>query len=241
MSKDVEKSARGGKLGQMRWMFNRIAPSYDFLNHLFTLNIDQLWRRRLARMVAQERPKQVLDLATGTADLAIALARKLPEAEILGLDISTEMMAVGEKKICKAGLEQRITLDEGNAEALTQGDESFDAVTVGFGVRNFDHLAQCFAEMHRVVRSEGRVAILELSTPRNRFVRAFYNGYAHHFMPWLGGLISHDKAAYRYLPASISAFHRPERVVEMLTEAGFKQVEAHKQLFGIAYIYLAVK
>ncbi|MBQ1938679.1 MAG: class I SAM-dependent methyltransferase, partial [Alistipes sp.] len=127
----MENSARGGKLGQMRWMFNRIAPSYDFLNHLFTLNIDQLWRRRLARMVAQERPKQVLDLATGTADLAIALARKLPEAEILGLDISTEMMAVGEKKICKAGLEQRITLDEGNAEALTQGDESFDAVTVG--------------------------------------------------------------------------------------------------------------
>lgn len=240
-NKQPNNQPANGKLEQMRVMFNRIAPSYDLLNHLFTCNIDQLWRRRAVRMVAQKGPKRVLDLATGTADLAIALARKMERVEVLGLDISTEMLAVGRQKVERANLTERITLKEGNAEALEVADGSFDAVTVGFGVRNFAHLEQCFAEMYRVLQADGSVMILELSTPRNPLIRTLYNFYAHRFMPWLGGLISGNKQAYRYLPSSISAFHRPERVVEMLTEAGFKGVEAHKQLFGIAYIYFATK
>lgn len=228
-----------GKKAQMRSMFDRIASSYDLLNHLLSLQIDRLWRRRAVRRVAAAKPSVVLDLATGTGDLAIELADKLPTATIRGVDLSPEMLAVARKKILAQGMQERITVEEGDAEALTQEDASVDLVTVGFGVRNFDRLDRCFEEMHRVLRVGGEVMILELSTPKNPFVRALYTFYSKRFMPWFGGLISGQRQAYHYLPASVRAFDRPERVLERMQAAGFTECRAESLTFGIAYIYTA--
>lgn len=239
MNNQTEKMTPKGKKEQMRTMFNRIAPSYDRLNHLLSFQIDRLWRRRATRLVAANHPRTILDLATGTGDLAIDLARHIPSATICGLDLSEEMLAVARQKIRRAGLEQRVTVAEGDAEQLTAATAGFDAVTVGFGVRNFAHLEQCLAEMYRVLREGGEVMILELSTPKNRLIRSLYEFYSFRFMPWIGGLISGERQAYRYLPASVHAFHRPERVVELLQQAGFKECSARSQTFGIAHIYTA--
>lgn len=220
-------------------MFNRIAPNYDFLNHLLSFQIDRLWRRRASRLVATAQPRAILDIATGTGDLAIDLARHIPSVMICGVDLSEEMLEVARGKVERAGLIDRITLVEGDAESLGGAAERFDAVTVGFGVRNFAHLEQCLAEMYRVLRDDGMVMILELSTPRNRLIRSIYTFYSFRFMPWIGGLLSGQRTAYRYLPASVHAFHAPQRVIELLQQAGFKSCEAHSQTFGIAHIYTA--
>ena len=230
-----------GKKEQMRQMFDRIAPSYDRLNHIMSLNIDRSWRKRGVALVKKGAPKRILDLATGTADLAIYMAEQMPDVQIVGGDISAEMLEVGARKVRKAGLAQRITLCRADAEALAFEPESFDAVTVAFGVRNFADLSLSLSQMHRVLRTGGQVMILELSTPRNSLVRWCYELYAFRFLPWIGGLISRDKPAYRYLPASIRAFHRPERVVEMMREAGFREVIKESKCFGIAHIYTAKK
>lgn len=233
------QSTPKGKKEQMRQMFNRIATHYDSLNHIMSLNIDRSWRKRGVALVAQGRPQRILDLATGTADLAIEMAERIPEAAVVGVDLSTEMLAVGQEKVRKAGLAARVTLCEGDAEALPFEQATFDAVTVAFGVRNFADLPLCLREIHRVLRPEGRVLILELSTPANPLVRWCYECYAFHFLPWVGGLISSDKAAYRYLPASIRAFHRPEAVVQMMREAGFQEIVCERKCLGVAHIYYA--
>lgn len=237
----TRKSLSGGKKEQMRQMFNRIAPSYDKLNHILSLNIDRGWRKRGVRLLREAAPKRILDLATGTADLAIYMAHELPEAEIVGVDLSSEMLEVGRQKVAEKFLTGRVTLREGDAEALAFDAESFDAVTVAFGVRNFARLALCFEQMYRVLREGGRVMIIELSTPQHPVVRWCYELYAFRLIPLLGGLISRDKAAYRYLPNSIRAFHAPERVVEMLQEAGFAEVRKERKCLGIAHIYTAQK
>ena len=230
-----------GKKAQMRNMFNRIAPTYDALNHLFSCQIDRLWRNRAICLVAAQQPRKLLDLATGTGDMAVALAQHLPQCEVLGLDLSEEMLAIAQQKAEARGYSERITLQTGDAEQLTLPDEAFDAVTVGFGIRNFANLEQCFAEMHRVLRPDGQVVIVELTTPKNRLVRTFYEFYSFRFMPWLGGLISREKQAYRYLPASVHAFHSPERVVEMMTAAGFRNCQARSMTLGIAHIFTATR
>lgn len=241
MSSEKRRPVTTGKSEQMRMMFNRIAPSYDRLNHLLSFQIDRLWRRRAVRHVADAAPASVLDLATGTGDLAIELARRIPTATIYGIDLSEEMLAVARQKIVRAALSDRVVVTEGNAEQLSVESERFDAVTVGFGVRNFAHLEQCLAEIRRVLRKGGMVMILELSTPKNRLIRALYKFYSFRFMPWIGGLLSGERQAYRYLPASVHAFHRPERVVELLQQAGFKACTAYSQTFGIAHIYTAIR
>lgn len=223
----------------MRSMFDRIAPSYDRLNHLLSMQIDRRWRRRACRRVAEGNPRTILDLATGTGDLAIELARLLPEATVLGLDLSAEMLAVARTKIAEQGLQGRITVEEGDAEALPVPDGAFDRVTVAFGVRNFARLDQCLREMHRVLRKGGEVMILELSTPKNRVLRALYAFYSFRLMPLIGGWISGERQAYRYLPASVHAFHAPQRVVEMMQEAGFTDCHAESLTCGIAHIYTA--
>ena len=228
-----------GKKAQMRSMFDRIAPSYDSLNHLLSMQIDRLWRRKACRRVAEGAPRRILDLATGTGDLAIALARCLPEAEILGLDLSPEMLAVARKKITAAGLQECICVEEGDAEALPVADGAFDRVTVGFGVRNFARLELSLQEMHRVLSAGGEVMILELSIPKSRLIRALYTFYSFRLIPFIGGLISGERQAYRYLPASVHAFYAPERVVEMMQEAGFTACCAESLTFGIAHIYTA--
>ena len=233
-------AAAGGKKEQMRSMFNRIAPSYDRLNHLLSFGIDRLWRRRATRRVAAAAPVAILDLATGTGDWALLLAQRLPAAEIVGLDLSSEMLEAARRKADRCRLTApRLTFAEGDAEQLPLADGSVDAVTVGFGVRNFARLEQCLAEMHRVLRPDGTVAVLELSIPKNRLWRAIYGLYSDRLLPFVGGVLSGDRKAYRYLPASVRAFHTPERFVELMQAAGFRDCCAEALSGGIAYLYTA--
>lgn len=231
----------GGKKSQIRTMFNNIAPTYDRLNHMLSMNVDRLWRRRTVKAVARFEPLSVLDVATGTGDLAVALAQRLPEARIRGVDLSAEMLKVACEKVGRLGLDGRITLGEGDAEHLGFDDGSFDAVTVAFGVRNFENLEAGLREMHRVLRPGGILAVLELASPRNRAVRLLYDAYSHRVLPRIGGMVSSDSRAYEYLPASVDEFPSPERFGRMLKDAGFADCRIRSQSFGIATIFEAVK
>lgn len=222
-------------------MFDRIAPSYDTLNHLMSLGIDHLWRRRAVRELREFAPKRVLDLATGTCDLAIAIAKGIEGVKVTGTDISTEMVEVGRAKVAERGLSEQIELGIADAEQLPYGEGEYDAVTVGFGVRNFVHKEQGLSEMARVLRSGGVVEILELSRPTNKIFGPIFRFYFHKLMPIVGGWISGDRAAYNYLPASVDKFPAPQRFVEMMREAGFEECCAISLTFGVAYIYIGVK
>lgn len=229
------------KKSQVRTMFDRIAPSYDALNHLFSFGIDHLWRRRTVRELRKYAPERVLDVATGTCDLAIALAKGIEGVKVTGVDLSSEMVEIGRKKVAKKGLAERIELSIGDAEKLEFADESFDAVTVGFGVRNFAHKELGLKEMTRTLRKGGVMAILEFSQPNNKIYGALYRFYFHKVMPVVGGWLSRDRAAYAYLPASVDKFPAPERFVEMMREAGLSECSAEPLTFGTAYIYIGVK
>lgn len=230
------------KKEQVEEMFDNIAPTYDRLNHIMSLNIDRIWRRRVMRIVRRVKPQQIMDVATGTGDLAIAMARKVNEAHILGVDLSEEMLGEARKKIQKQGLEKRISLEKGDAENLTMvASESIDTATVAFGVRNFENIERGLSEIYRTLRPGGKLVVLEFSMPKNRLVRWVYRQYAHRLLPRIGGMISKDKQAYTYLPDSVEEFPAPERFAEMLKEVGFKSVKLSSQSFGIAYIYDATK
>lgn len=221
-------------------MFDDIAPTYDFLNHVLSLGIDRGWRRRVVRRAADffdTRGVRLLDVATGTGDLAIALARRLPAAEVAGIDISERMMEVGRAKIARAGLSERIELRTGDAERLDFADGSFNGVTAAFGVRNFGDIAAGLAEMRRVLRQGGRCWILEFSEPRGRIFGPLYAFYFHRVLPLLGRLVSRDGGAYSYLPRSVGAFPPPAEFSKMLLKAGFSEVRARRLSMGIAYIY----
>lgn len=234
-------SAASTSKNPIRAMFDRIAPSYDPLNHLFSLGIDHLWRRRTVRELRGGAPKRVLDLATGTCDLAIAIAKGIDDVKVTGADISTEMVEVGRKKVAKRGLNERIELVIADAERLPYAEGDFDAVTVGFGVRNFAHKELGLSEMTRVLRTGGVVAVLEFSRPKNKIIAPLYRFYLHRVMPVVGGWLSGDRAAYDYLPASVDHFPAPERFVEMMSEAGLTECRALPLTFGIAYLYIGRK
>lgn len=227
------------KKEQVRDMFDNIAPTYDRLNHILSINIDRLWRRRVVRVVRSMHPRRILDVATGTGDLAIAMARKITDCRILGVDLSEQMLSIAREKVAARGLVERITLSVGDAEHLEVADGSVDVVTVAFGVRNFENLEQGLREMHRTINEGGHIVILEFSTPRSRLFGALYRWYSHKVLPFVGRLISRDGAAYDYLPSSVDEFPSPERFMEMMREAGFKNCKARSQSFGIAQIYTA--
>ena len=230
------------KKEQVEEMFDSIAPTYDKLNHILSLNIDRIWRRRVMRIVRRSKAVRIMDVATGTGDLAIAMAKRVDRTQILGVDLSEEMLAVARQKIQKQGLEERIMLEKGDAENLSMvADGSIDAVTVAFGVRNFENMERGLREMWRTLKDGGKLVVLEFSTPKNRFIRWIYAQYSHRIIPRIGSLISKDKRAYVYLPESVDEFPSPERFSEMLQEAGFKSVKRRSQSFGIAYIYEAIK
>ncbi len=229
------------KKTQIRAMFNSIAPRYDFLNHILSLNIDRLWRRRTVSEVARCNPCRILDVATGTGDLAIAMARRIPQTHVLGVDLSERMLDVARKKVTVAGLDDRVELAVGDAEHLAVPDASVDVATVAFGVRNFGDLAAGLRELARAIKPQGRVVILEFSRPRNRIFRAFYEFYTYKVLPRIGGVVSRDKRAYEYLPASVGEFPAPETFLKMLAEAGFTNCRARSQSFGIAHIYIGEK
>lgn len=227
------------KKEQVRTMFDRIAGRYDLLNHVLSMSIDRLWRRRTVRLVAARAPRRVLDVATGTGDLALALARALPEARITGLDLSEGMLAAARGKVAARGLSGRIELVRGDAEHLAWPDATFDAVTVAFGVRNFGDLERGLSELARVLRPGGQLAVLEFSRPDNPLFRRLYEFYSGRILPRIGGLLSRDKRAYEYLPASVGAFPPPEEFLAMLRAAGLADCTARSQSFGIARIYTA--
>ena len=230
------------KKEQVEQMFDNIAPNYDRLNHILSLNIDRMWRRRVMRIVRRSKANKIMDIATGTGDLAIAMAKRMERAEILGIDLSEEMLAVARSKVNRLGLERRITLLKGDAESLTMvADGVMDVATVAFGVRNFENLEGGLAEIYRTLKAGGKLVVLEFSIPRNRLVRWVYAQYSHRLIPRIGALISKDREAYTYLPESVDEFPSPERFTDMLLGVGFKEVRRRSQSFGIAHIYEAVK
>lgn len=230
-----------GKKDQVRNMFNRIAGNYDFLNHFLSLGIDVYWRKRLVKLLKRKQPKTVLDIATGTGDLAIAISKRLPEARIIGADISEKMLEVGQKKIVKKRLQERILLEEGDSEALKYEDEYFDAVTVAFGVRNYENLDHGLKEMYRVTKKEGQVFILEFSKPTAFPIKQIYNFYFKTILPLLGKGVSKDQSAYTYLPESVQSFPDGTDFLDHLKKVGYKNVKSSTLSFGIASIYSGTK
>ena len=213
-------------------MFDNIAPKYDLLNHTLSMSIDRVWRRRVVGEVRRAKPGRILDVATGTGDLAIAMARRIRDVQVLGVDLSEQMLAVARRKIEARGLDGRIVLDRGDADA------SVDVATVAFGVRNFGDLGAGLRELARTIKPGGKVVILEFSRPRNRVFRALYEFYSYKILPRIGGLVSRDKRAYEYLPASVGEFPAPEEFMAMMARAGFRNCRARSQSFGIAQIYI---
>lgn len=225
------------KKEQVATMFNNVACTYDFLNHFFSMGIDKLWRRRLVKLIGLSHPKSILDVATGTADLAIAETRLQPE-KIIGIDISEKMLEVGRTKIKPY---PSIELQLGDSEQLQFPDNTFDAVSVSFGVRNFENVPKGLAEMRRVVKPGGKVFILEFSKPKNWFIRRIYYFYFCNVLPFIGSLVSRDAKAYNYLPESVQLFPDGEQFIELLKSAGYKNIECKLLTFGISSIYIAEK
>lgn len=233
--------SKESKSEMVRVMFNDIAPTYDRLNHILSFDIDKLWRKRVVRIVRKLGAKHIMDMATGTGDLAIALATKIDGATIYGADFSSEMLAVAKQKIEQLGLAEHISLTECNAENIPLVDEAVDAATVAFGVRNFEHQREALTEIKRTIRQGGHLIVLEFSNPRFAIVRWCYRLYSHYILPAIGRLVSKHATAYTYLPESIDQFASPEVFTALLREVGFDKVERKSQSFGIAHIYIAHK
>lgn len=220
-------------------MFDNIAPKYDLLNHVLSMKIDVLWRKKLVNWMNKDHPKEVLDVATGTGDLAIAI-EKGTGANVVGLDLSQQMLNVGVIKIKKLNLDRKISMQKGDAENLPFDDNRFDAVSVAFGVRNFENLTKGLAELRRVVKENKSVYILEFSKVEG-FLGPFYMFYFKNILPAIGRLVSKDNRAYTYLPDSVNAFPFGEKMKQILLDTGFKKVEYKKLSLGIATIYKATK
>ena len=226
---------------RVRRMFDSIAPTYDRLNHLLSLGIDRRWRRKAVDALGQYKPKQILDIATGTGDFALLLAKRLKPQHIIGADISEGMMAVGHEKVAKKGLQDIITFEHEDCMKLSFPDGSFDAVTSAYGVRNFQDLDKGLREMRRVLRPGGHLLIVELTPPPHFPMKQLFWLYAHVVMPLIGRLVSHDDSAYTYLPASMEAFPQPEQMEGILKRAGFAEVMWKRFTFGISTMYLSKK
>jgi demethylmenaquinone methyltransferase/2-methoxy-6-polyprenyl-1,4-benzoquinol methylase len=229
------------KKEEVQQMFDNIAPTYDKLNHILSLSIDKMWRRHVVRKVRRMKPEKIMDLATGTGDLAIKMAKAMPKAKIMGVDLSEKMLAVAAEKVRRKGLDDHIALYQGDAENLDVTDGVLDVVTVAFGVRNFGNLEQGLSEIMRSLRSGGHIVVLEFSTPRNWLVRKCYQFYSNHVMKPVGGMVSKDRKAYDYLPDSIVEFPDRERFLEIMHRTGFVECRRFSQSFGIAQIYIGKK
>jgi len=228
------------KKAQVEEMFDNIAHRYDFLNHLMSLGIDKLWRKSAVRILKQHHPKTVLDIATGTADFAIEDYKAQPE-KIVGIDIAEQMLVIGREKIKARGLSEKITLQKGDSENLPFADNSFDAITVGFGVRNFENLAKGLKEMHRVLKPGGIAIVLEFSKPRVFPVKQVFYAYFHYVCPLIGRWFSKDSRAYTYLPESVDSFPEGNNFLTKLKEAGFQNTQCKPLTFGISSIYTGYK
>jgi len=239
MDKITPYNSKESKKEQITRMFNNIAQSYDLLNRTLSFGIDNFWRRKAVKQIPNNA-KKILDIATGTADLAISSA-KHTNAEIIGVDISKEMLKKGREKIKRKQLTNKITLQIGDAENLEFKNSMFDAITVGFGVRNFEDLEKGLKEIYRVLKEKGLLIIIEPSIPENSPLKEFYNLYFKYIVPKIGSLISKDNNAYAYLPSSVEAFPAIKEFTLKLEKIGFKKVK-HKSLsLGVVSIYTAIK
>jgi demethylmenaquinone methyltransferase/2-methoxy-6-polyprenyl-1,4-benzoquinol methylase len=230
-----------GKKAKVKEMFNRIAGSYDFLNHTLSLGIDKRWRRKALRILSSCSPDSILDVATGTGDLAIEAGKIVGPRKIVGIDIAEEMLVIGKKKISALGLDSKIELIHGDAEHIPFNENSFDAVMVAFGVRNFENLEKGLKEIRRVLKPQGYFMVLEFSMPSGFPVKQLYNFYFSVILPCIGKMISKDKWAYSYLPDSVKQFPEGKEFINLLETNGFKQPEAKRLSFGIATIYYGQK
>ncbi|RLD52230.1 MAG: bifunctional demethylmenaquinone methyltransferase/2-methoxy-6-polyprenyl-1,4-benzoquinol methylase UbiE [Bacteroidetes bacterium] len=235
------KNSGSGKKEQVAEMFDNIAPKYDFLNHFLSMNIDKIWRRKSIRLLKSEKPQLILDVATGTGDFAFEIYKRLKPKKIIGIDISEGMLKVGEEKIKKRNLTEYIEFRKGDSENLDFEDNYFDAVTVAFGVRNFENLQKGLAELFRVLKPSGKLIVLEFSQPDKFPIKQFYGFYSKYILPFFGKLFSKDKSAYIYLPESVNAFPYGEKFTQFLKNAGFKSAQYKKFSFGISSVYFAEK
>jgi demethylmenaquinone methyltransferase/2-methoxy-6-polyprenyl-1,4-benzoquinol methylase len=226
-----------GKAEAVEDMFDAVAPRYDFLNRVLSAGIDRYWRSRAVRMLSDEQPRRVLDVATGTADLAIKIERTLHPRKTIGIDLSTEMLDRGRAKIEQKGLSPRISLRKADAADLPFADASFDAAFVAFGVRNFEDLDAGLGDIRRVLRPGGALVVLEFSSPRAFPIKQVYDWYSRRVLPRIGGLLSPDQGAYEYLPNSVAAFPDGTDFLRRMRSAGFADLEWTPLTFGIASLY----
>lgn len=244
MCKDVPTAREAARLAEpsVGRMFDRIAPTYDLLNHLLSLGRDFSWRRKALRQLDASRDLKVLDLATGTGDMLISLFRERPDiTEATGLDVSENMLAACRQKLRKRGLVDRVTLLCADASKMPFAEETFDATTMAFGIRNTADAAATLREIHRILKSGGTALILEFSLPACPAVRWFYLRYLRLVVPFVGSLVSGDRHAYRYLDESIESFQQPEEFCRLMQTAGFHEVSAVPSTFGVASIYRGMK
>lgn len=235
-----DSSSKVGKKEQVAEMFNNIAGQYDFLNHFLSLGIDKSWRRAAIREVASQRPQKILDVATGTGDLALA-ASEATEAQIIGVDIAEGMLDIGREKIARRNLSPSIQLQFGDSEHLPFSGDSFDVVMCAYGVRNFERLTNGLQEMLRVLRPGGKLVILEFSKPTRFPIKQAFALYSRHVLPAVGYLVSKHKSAYSYLPESVRAFPEGSAFCSILAQLGYVEAKARPLTFGITSLYTANK
>ena len=229
------------KTEQVQEMFDSIAPAYDFMNRAMTFGIDHLWRAKAVKMMGRNKPANILDVATGTGDLAIRIAHTLHPDHITGIDLSDGMLEIGRKKAKDAGLDNIIEFVQGDCLDLPFDDNTFDCVTVAYGVRNFEHLDQGYRQMQRVLRPGGMLCVIELSTPTSPVVKPLYKFYTRCIIPFIGRMVSKDTRAYSYLPESIAAVPQGNTMLQLMSEAGLTQCSFRPLTFGTCTIYTAVK
>lgn len=237
----IKPYGEGEKAQQVEQMFDNIAPTYDQLNHRLSWNIDRGWRRKAIQWLAPHHPQTLLDIATGTGDFAILAAEMLNPKKIVGADISEGMMEIGRQKVAQKGLSEVIQFQKEDCLALSYPDNSFDAVTAAFGIRNFAELEQGLREMYRVLKNGGHLSIVELTTPPKFPMKQLFRLYSHTILPIYGKLISKDESAYKYLTATIEAFPQGEKMVEILRRIGFAEASFKRMTFGICTHYMATK
>ena len=237
--KPYGKEGEKGKL--VEEMFDNIAPTYDTLNHRLSWDIDKGWRKKAIRQLLPFQPKTILDIATGTGDFAILSAKELIPQRMIGIDISEGMMKIGQKKVEAEGLQHIVSFKKDDCTHLSFDDNSFDAVTAAFGIRNFQNLDQGLSEMYRVLKPNGHLSIVELTTPVSFPMKQLFKLYSHTILPVYGKLISKDTSAYSYLTKTIEAFPQGEVMLDILRKAGFKNASFKRLTFGICTMYFATK
>ncbi|MCR5817887.1 MAG: bifunctional demethylmenaquinone methyltransferase/2-methoxy-6-polyprenyl-1,4-benzoquinol methylase UbiE [Prevotella sp.] len=238
---EIKPYHEGEKAEQVETMFDNIAPTYDKLNHRLSWDIDRYWRKKAIKQLAPHKPQVMLDIATGTGDFAILSAQMLHPKKLIGADISEGMMAVGREKVAKLGMSDIISFDKEDCLSLSYSDETFDAVTAAFGIRNFADLDKGLEEMCRVLKKGGHLSIVELTTPVRFPMRQLFKIYSHTVLPFYGRLISKDTSAYSYLTKTIEAFPQGEKMVDILKQAGFREASFKRLTFGICTMYFATK